>query len=428
MKKILIKILRWTLKILSNLIIWKYDPKIIGVTGSVGKTSTKMAIYTILSHHFKTRVSYGNLNNDLGLPLAILGDFSENELKLVSKDTKSGEKIKEKILFWIKVILQSIYQIIFKNKNYPEILVLEYGADRPGDIKYLLKIAKPQISVITAIGEIPVHVEFYNSPEELALEKSNLIVNLHSSNLCVLNYDDVMVTKIKHRTRAKIVTFGFNSGADIQILNFENKIENGKLEGIVFKIQYENRIIPFKIKNVFGKSYAYSVSAAIAVGMHFGINLITIAQDLESYKPIGGRANLISGIKNTLIIDDAYNASLLSMSAALDLLKDLPAKRKIAVLGDMLELGKYSIIAHEKIGQIVPQAANILITVGPRSKLIAETARKNGLKSKNILTFNTVEEVFDPLIELIKPGDLILIKASHGIRLYELVDALKSIS
>lgn len=410
---------------LSNVIIWKYKPKIIGVTGSVGKTSTKMAIYTVLSNHFKTRVSYGNLNNDLGLPLAVLGDFNEDDLKLVSRDTKSGEKIKEKIFFWIKVILNSISQIIFKNKNYPEVLILEYGADRPGDIKYLLKIAKPQVGIITAIGEVPVHVEFYNSPEELALEKSNLIVNLYSANLAVLNYDDVMIHKIKHRTRAKIVTFGFEKGADIRILNFENKIENGKLEGIVFKIEYENSIIPFRIKNVFGKSYAYAIAAAIPVGIYFGINLINIAESLENYKPIGGRSNIIAGIKNSLIIDDAYNASLLSMTAALDLLKSLPAKRKIAVLGDMLEIGKYSIFAHENIGKLVPEAANILITVGPRAKFIAESAKKNGLKQKNILVFNTVEEVFDPLLQLIKSGDLILIKASHGIRLYELVDILR---
>lgn len=427
MKKILIRILRWTLRILSNVIIWKYKPKIIGVGGSVGKTSTKMAIHTILSNHFKTRVSYGNLNSDLGLPLAILGDFSNKELKLVSRDTKSGEKIKEKIFFWLKVIFNGLYQIIFKNKNYPEILVLEYGADRPGDIKYLLKIAKPEVGVITAIGEIPVHVEFYNSPEELALEESNLIVNLYSSNLAVLNYDDSMINKIKHRTRAKIITFGFEDGADIRILNFENKIENGKLFGIIFKIEYENNVIPFKIKNVFGKSYAYSVAAAIAVAMHFGINLITISQDLENYKPIKGRSNLISGIKDTLIIDDAYNASLLSMSAGLDLLKNLPAKRKIAVLGDMLELGKYSILAHEKIGKIVPKCTDILITVGPRAKFIADIARKSGLKNKNIFVYSAVEEVLDPLIQLIKPGDLILIKASHGVRLYELVENLKSI-
>lgn len=425
MKNFLVKILRWVLRILSNLTIWRYQPKIVGVTGSVGKTSTKLAIFAALSNNFKTRVSYGNLNNDLGLPLAILGDFSPEELKLVSHDTPSGEKVFKKITFWIKVILKSIWQIIIKNKNYPEILILEYGADRPGDIKYLLTIARPCVSVITAIGEVPVHVEYYNSPEELALEKSRLIMHLKPSNLAVLNYDDPMVLNISHRTRANILNFGFKNGADLQIINFENKIENNKPQGIIFKIKYENNIIPFKINNVFGKIHSYAIAAALGVAMHFGINLINAAQNLENYKPAPGRSNLISGIKNTLIIDDAYNASLLSMTAALELLRDLPAKRKIAVLGDMLEIGKYSIFAHENIGKFASSIVNILVTVGPRAKFIAESARKNGLRKNQILSFNTVEEVIEPLMKLIKPGDLILIKASHGVRLYELVDILK---
>ncbi|MGB9608756.1 MAG: UDP-N-acetylmuramoyl-tripeptide--D-alanyl-D-alanine ligase, partial [Minisyncoccia bacterium] len=413
------------LKYLSRLIIWRYKPKIIGITGSVGKTSTKLAIFTILANHFKVRASYGNLNNDLGLPLAILGDFKEEELKLVSSETPSGEKNFSKIFFWIKVIFKSLYQIIFKNKKYPEILILEYAADRPGDIKYLLTIAHPQIGVMTAIGEVPPHVEYYNSREELILEESRLIMNLSSSGLAVLNYDDESVLSVLHRTRANILTFGFKSGADIQIINFENKIENGKLEGIVFKLQYENRVIPFRVKNVFGKSHSYALAAAAAVGIYFGINLINISESAEHYKPAPGRSNLVSGIKNTLIIDDAYNASLASMSLALDLLKNLPAKRKIAILGDMLEIGKYSIFAHERIGKIAADSTNILITVGPRAKFIAESAKKNGLKQKNILSFNTVEEAIDPVMQLIKPGDLILIKASHGIRLYELADILK---
>lgn len=426
MKKLLIKILEKITADLAKLTIWRYKPKIIGITGSVGKTSTKIATATVLSKKFKVRFSYKNLNNELGLPLTVLGDWSEKDLILVSRKTPSGEKKFEKLFFWIKVIFKSIWQIIFKNKSYPQILILEYGADKPGDIRYLLSIARPNIGIISAIGDIPVHVEFYEGPEELALEKSRLIMNLPSYSYAILNYDDEVVMNIKHRTRANILTFGFNDGADIQIINFENKIENNKPIGIVFKIKYENNIVPIRIPGVFGKTHAYAAAGACAVGLVCGMNLIEICESLENYSPEEGRANLIKGIKDSLIIDDSYNASLLSMKAGLDLLNSLPAKRKVAILGDMLEIGKYSIFAHKNIGKIAGKICDILITIGPRAKFIAQAAQKAGLKEKNILSFDTVDEAEEKIIQLIKPGDLILLKASHAIGLHELVKFLKS--
>jgi UDP-N-acetylmuramoyl-tripeptide--D-alanyl-D-alanine ligase len=425
MKKIFVKILKWVLKNLARLTIKRYKPKIVGITGSVGKTSTKIACATVLSKKFKLRSSYGNLNNELGLPLTILGDWSEQDLNLVSRNTPQGKKRIQKLSFWTKVILKSVFQIIFKNKNYPQVLILEYGADRPGDIRYLLNIARPDIGIITAIGEIPVHVEFYSSSEEVALEKSGLIMNIPAYSYVILNYDDDTVMNIKHRTRAHILTFGFDDEADVQIINFENKIENNKPLGIVFKIKYENNIVPVSIFGAFGKSHAYACACACALGLVFEMNLIEIAEALESYKPEKGRANLLEGIKNSLIIDDSYNASFLSMANALDLLKSLPAKRKIAVLGDMLEIGKYSIFAHENIGKIAGKVCDLLITIGPRAKFIAEGAKSNGLKQKNILSFNTVDEAKEELIKLIKPGDLVLLKASHAMGLHQLVDYLK---
>ena len=425
MKKIFVKILKWVLKNLARLTIKRYKPKIVGITGSVGKTSTKIACATVLSKKFKLRSSYGNLNNELGLPLTILGDWSEQDLNLVSRNTPQGKKRIQKLSFWTKVILKSVFQIIFKNKNYPQVLILEYGADRPGDIRYLLNIARPDIGIITAIGEIPVHVEFYSSPEEVALEKSGLIMNIPAYSYVILNYDDDTVMNIKHRTRAHILTFGFDDEADVQIINFENKIENNKPLGIVFKIKYENNIVPVSIFGAFGKSHAYACACACALGLVFEMNLIEIAEALESYKPEKGRANLLEGIKNSLIIDDSYNASFLSMANALDLLKSLPAKRKIAVLGDMLEIGKYSIFAHENIGKVAGKVCDLLITIGPRAKFIAEGAKSNGLKQKNILSFNTVDEAKEELIKLIKPGDLVLLKASHAMGLHQLVDYLK---
>lgn len=425
MRKKFIQILKFILKKLANLTIWRYKPKIIGITGSVGKTSTKLALYTILKNHFSCRASPMNLNNDLGLPLAILGEWNESDLKLVSSDTPPKTKFFSKLFFWLKVIFKSLWQIIFKNRFYPQVLILEYGADRPGDIKYLLSIARPEIAVLTAVGEIPVHVEFYESPESVALEKSRLIMSLPVYGCAILNYDDYTVQNVSHRTKAHILTFGFEDGADIRIVGFENKIENNKPVGIIFKLAYQNNLVPFRVRGAFGKAQAYACAAAAAVAINLGINLIQISEDLENYRPPEGRANLVEGIKNSLIIDDSYNASFLSMMAALDLLKSLPAKRKIAILGDMLEIGKYSIFAHENLGKIVPSVSDVLVTVGPRAKILAESAKDYGLKSKNVLSFETVDEAIDSVIDLIKPGDLILIKASHGIKLYKLAQILR---
>ncbi len=428
MKNIFVKILRKILKELAKLTIWRYKPKIIGITGSVGKTSTKNAVYAVLGKYFNARTSYGNLNNDLGLPLTILGEWSENELKLVSRYTPSGQKLFEKFNFWLKVIFKSIIQIIFKNKNYPEILILEYGADRPKDIKYLLTIAKPIIGIITAIGEVPVHVEFYNSKEELALEKSNLIMSLPSWGIAILNCDDDTVMSLTNRTNAKILTFGFDELADLSIINFENKFEGEILQGEVFKLKYGNSIIPIRIPNTFGKIHAYACAAAALVGLSLNINLINVAEAFEErYRPTEGRSNLIKGIKDSLIIDDCYNASLLSMSAALELLASIPSKRKIAILGDMLEIGKYSIFAHERVGEIAAKIADILITIGPRAKFIASRAKEKGLNKNKIFSFDVVDEAIEMVINLIKPGDLILLKASNAVGLSKIREAIKFI-
>ncbi len=147
--------------VLSRLTIWRYEPKIVGVTGSVGKTSTKTAIGTVLGTNHRVRVSYGNLNNHLGLPLAILGVWMPEEVRLVGRDTPAGTARPRKFFFWAKVIFTSTWNILFRTDGYPDILVLEYGADQPGNIKSLLKIARPTIGIVTAIGDVPAHAEFY---------------------------------------------------------------------------------------------------------------------------------------------------------------------------------------------------------------------------------------------------------------------------
>jgi UDP-N-acetylmuramoyl-tripeptide--D-alanyl-D-alanine ligase len=425
MKTFFVKTLRATLRKLARMTIWRYRPGIVGVTGSAGKTSTKLAIAAVLARGRRIRISRGNLNNDLGVPLTILGDWSDGELTLISRATPAGTKRLQKIGFWLKVVIVSAWHVIFVTDNYPEILVLEYGADRPGDIKYLLGIARPNISVITAIGDIPVHVEYYAGPEEVAREKGRLIEYLPAGGFAILNYDDPVVRNLQSRTRARVMTFGFERGAEVRISRFENKVRDGQPVGISFKIEHGGAVVPVRIDNVFGKAHAYAAAGAAAIGLAFGINLVNISEALAAYAPPESRMCLVPGIKFTTIIDDSYNASLIAMRSALETLRDLPAKRKIAVLGDMLEIGKYTPEAHEMVGRLVPESANVLFTVGPRAKFIAEAARAKKMKSSMIFSFDTADEALKPIQNFIKKGDLILIKGSHSIGLSKVVEEIR---
>lgn len=421
------KLLRWKLRMLARLTIWRYRPAVVGITGSVGKTSAKLAIAAVLSGMRRVRVSAGNMNNDLGLPLAILGDWSKEERVLVSRETPPGTARFRKLLFWLKVIFEAWWRVIVRSNAYPEILVLEYGADRPGDIKYLLRIARPNVSVITAVGEMPVHVEFYAGPDEVAREKGRLIECLPSAGFAVLNYDDESVMDLAPRTRARVVTYGFEKGAEIRIERFENRSDGEEPVGVAFRLLAANGAVPVRLNGVFGKMQAYASAAAAAVGLIFGMNLAKIAEVLGNYHAADARMQLLPGVKRTFLIDDSYNASPLSMHAALDTLRELPAKRRIAVLGDMLEIGKYAPEAHERMGRLAAKSVDILFTVGPRAKFIADAAREAGMKRASIYSFDTADEAGKPLKELMREGDLTLVKGSHAMELSKVVDEIKEV-
>jgi UDP-N-acetylmuramoyl-tripeptide--D-alanyl-D-alanine ligase len=404
MKNTFLRILKFFLRHLARLTLARYKPGIVGITGTVGKTSTKLAVHAVLKHSRTTRVSPKSFNNELGLPLTILGPWDE-----ISSP-----------FFWVKVLFVSLFNLFMKNPGYPEVLILEYGIDRPGDMKYLLDIARPHVGIFTAVGEIPVHVEFFAGPEAVAREKSKLIQHLPATGFAILNADDTTVFETKNQTRAQIITFGFGENADIRVSNF-SQFFDGRVAGESFKLSYGGSLVPIRLENVLGRGQAYAAAAAVAVGLIFGMNLVKIAEALKEYVAAAGRLKVLPGIKETTIIDDTYNASPLAMREALDTLKSLRAKRKIAVLGDMLEIGKYTLEAHEEIGRLVAKRTNILLTIGLRGKFIAEAALKAGLPKKSIFSFMNVGEAGRFLQKIMQKGDLILVKASQGVRLEKIV-------
>jgi UDP-N-acetylmuramoyl-tripeptide--D-alanyl-D-alanine ligase len=410
MKKASVKFLEIILKRLAKSTLEKYKPQVVGITGSVGKSSTKEAVYAVLKNKKRVRANQGNLNNELGLPLTILGDYDYYK-------EDSGNKIG----FWFKVIVSGVGGLITRKTDYPEVLILEYGANKPGDIEYLLKIAKPDIGIITAISDVPVHVEFYNSPEAVGREKSRLIAALGAKGTAILNYDDDVVLQMKEKTRGKIITFGFKEGADIRAINFENQSEGTRPIGLSFKMEHNGSAVPVRMANIFGRSHVYNSLAAAAVGIANNMNLVEIASALMLYRPLAGRMRLIKGEKESWIIDDTYNAAPTSTEEALEALQSLPAKRKIAILGDMAQLGEYSVASHEAIGKKAASVADIIVTVGAKARFIAESGRKKGFIKDNIYSFDNSDDAKAIVEKIIEEGDLILIKGSQVTRMEKIV-------
>lgn len=409
------KLLQIILKLLSKAVIKKYKPIVIGITGSVGKTSTKEAVFSVLKGKFNVGANDASFNNEIGFPMAILG------LK------KPGR------LIWIPNLLKSFGLLLFKNKKYPEILVLEMGADKPGDIGYLINIAKPEIGIITAVGELPVHLEFYSGPEEVAKEKSKLIESLPLKGFAVLNYDDEVVFRMRDLSRGEVMTYGFNAGADLKASDLIYFIQTDYqvAAGLSFKLNYEKSTVPFRLTDALGRHQVYAALAAIAIGLHFGMNLVEISQVLERMEFPKQRMKLVRGKKNSWIIDDTYNASPLSTHAALDTLKEFGDKaitkagngRKIAVLGDMRELGVFVEKAHRLIGNLAGERVEYIFTVGSAAKFIADSAF-NQLPKENIMSFDNSDEAGEYLKNFIQEGDIVLVKGSRAMKMEKVVEVL----
>ena len=415
-------ILQYILKILAIITIWRYRPLIIGVTGSVGKTGAKEAIYSVLNERFNIRRNIKNYNNEIGAPLTVLGSD-------VSPETTFGG-----LLGWLKIFSKSLIIIIYQ-RNYPEILVLELGVSKPDDMKYLMSFLPVKIGVFTAIGEFPSHLEFFSGINKLVEEKSLLIKSLPDDGLAVLNYDDSLVKQVGSDLSEKIKTtyYGFGEGADLRIENYElrvDDIEKGDF-GINFKLDYQGSFVPVRLIRVLGKHQVFSAAAAASVGLFFNLNLVDISEALKDYYSLPGRTNLIKGIKQTWIIDDTYNASPLSTESSLEILNELGLKslnqaRKIAVLGDMMELGVKTESGHRTVGKKAAEIADLIFTVGSRARFIADEAKQNGFSKDKIFEFSKAEDAGLPLQQEMQKADIILIKGSRSMRMEKIIKEIMS--
>ena len=353
----------------------KLDLRVIGITGSVGKSSTKEMVAEVLSQRYRTLKSPGNLNNEIGLPLTVLR-------------------------------LGAGYQRA----------VLEMGFYVPGEIAFLCDLAQPLIGIVTNIGTV--HAERAGSQEAIFIGKSELVQSLPAEGTAILNFDDPWVRKMEEKTRARVFFYGLSSEADL----WADNIQGLGLEGIRFNLHYQNETLNVRVPLI-GRHSVHTALRAAAAGLVEGLTWQEIFEGLRQ-----GHTQLrlvaVRSQNGALLLDDTYNASPESMLAALNLLDELDG-RKIAVLGDMLELGPYEKQGHEMVGLRAARVCDILLTLGLRAHMIAEAARRAGMNKTNIHEFEESEPIIHWLEKHLASNDVALVKGSHGLRMDRIVAALE---
>jgi UDP-N-acetylmuramoyl-tripeptide--D-alanyl-D-alanine ligase len=409
-KNMLKTILHAMLRRYAKAILKKYHPEVVGITGSIGKTSTKETVTKVLESRFTVRSNYKNYNNEIGLPLTIIGI----------------EKSPGRSLFgWINVFIKATRLLLIRTSKYPEILVLEMGADKPGDIQYLVDIAPCKVGVLTFISHA--HTEYFKTIKRIAQEKRIIISHLQSDGFAILNYDNALVMENANVTKAEKITYGFKEGADLRATDVNVFFEEGAPVplGINFKVSYKGSIVPVFLPGFISKAFIPSALAGLAVGVVYGINLVEAAEALQKASPIPGHMRPVSGIKRTLIVDDTYNSSPEAVKSALEVLSKLPVKEngeRIAVLGDMLELGPETVHAHREIGfKIAELGIDRVITVGEASKQTAAAAKEAGVNEDKVTSFDKSPEAGKFLQQIMHEGDIVLVKGSQGSRMEKIV-------
>lgn len=351
-----------------------YQIPVIAITGSVGKTSTKDIIASVVSQKYKTLKTMGNNNNNIGLPFTIL-------------------RLQEE-----------------------EAMVLEMGMNHFGEISLLSSIAKPNICIITNIGTS--HIGNLGSRENILKAKLEILEGADSPTV-IVNNDNDLLHKWQEENKGKrnIITYGIHEPSDRNARDIILKEDSSE-----FICHIDGEDIKIKVP-VGGEHFILNALCAVSVGKLLKIETEKIKKGIEEFKLTKKRMDITELKNGVKIINDAYNASLESMQASLKYLAELKNNRKIAVLGDMLELGEYSQKLHEQVGKEVYQnKIDILMCSGEKAEYIAKKAKEMGMSEENIYYFKNKEEMTDKLKEIMKQGDVILLKASNGMRFFDIVE------
>jgi UDP-N-acetylmuramoyl-tripeptide--D-alanyl-D-alanine ligase len=404
-------------KVVTNIITWeaqmalkRHAPKIIAVTGNVGKTSTKDAIYAVVSQQYNARKSQKSNNSEIGIPLTILGlDTAWSSF--------SG---------WGKNIWRG-FVVAFFSKDFPEWLVLEVGADHPGDIEKVCQWLHPDIVVLTRMSEVPVHIEFFKNAEEVLREKMFLALALKKEGTLVVNSDDPHFMEAVKLLNCKKVFYGATPGADVEIVESEIAYDASPLSlpvGQYAVMRMGGAEEKIEIMGVLGNHIMYPIAAAAAVSVVLGAQS-KLSSAFTNFDSPKGRMRVLKGRSSSVILDDTYNSSPLAAAAALKSLASLSVRgRKIAALADMKELGANSQQAHFEIGRMAGEIVYKLVTVGEMSKWIARGALEAGLSPTKIESYDSAEEAGKALKDFVRAGDAVLVKGSQSMRMERVSAAL----
>lgn len=355
----------------------RFNVRVVGITGSVGKTTTKEITAQVLRRRYRTLKSLGNLNNEIGVPLSVL-----------------------------------------RLRDEHQVLVQEMGMYALGEIARLCEIAQPQVGVVTNVG--PVHLERLGTMEHIAQAKAELVAALPPDGVAVLNADDPLVAAMASQTRARVFTYGLTPEADL----WADEIVSEGMEGIRFRFHYGHEVLHLKVP-LLGRHSVHTALRAAAVGLIEGLSWEEIVAGLLD---TGAQLRLVvvPGVRGATLLDDTYNASPASTLAALNLLADLDVNggRRIAVLGDMLELGSYEEKGHRLVGARAADVVDYLVTVGQRARWIADEAISAGLPASRVIALGTAQAAIERLRALIGPGDFVLVKGSRAVQMEQIVSAL----
>lgn len=353
----------------------KLSPRVVAVTGSVGKTTTKEVIASVLGDRLRVARSEGNLNTEIGMPLMLL--------RATPRD---------------------------------EVLVVEMGMYALGEIRTLAQLARPDIGIVTNVG--PTHLERLGSLENIALAKRELVEELPRDGVAVLNFDDPRVRAMSAACKGRVVYYGLEAAADFWATN---PVSRG-LRGIEFDLHHGGEQVHVRTL-LLGLHSVHAALAASAVAHQFGMSLDETAAALHEVSPTL-RLIVESGINGSTLIDDSYNASPASTLAALNLLTELEG-RKVAVLGDMRELGTYSEEGHRLVGRRAADVVEVLVAVGALGSIIGQEALALGKDPKSVFIAPTNDEAVQQLTSVLRPGDVVLIKGSRGMQMETIVEALR---
>ncbi len=399
----------------SRVALLRFRPRIVAITGSVGKTSTKEAITAALSLFYRVRGSEKSYNSDFGIPLTILG-------------LKTGGS---SAFLWLKNILTGFFRMLFAI-NYPEWLVLEVGAGKPGDIRRFGRLLSPDIVVITRFADIPVHVEFFGTPKAVAEEKTDLARALKKGRTLILGTDDPAVAALaKQFPNQRVITYGLTGTPDVQGTGYsalfasKNALNAKHPVGFACRVRLGDKEFPLEVQGTIGEHLVQPLLAAFATGKALSLDSSRIAREIGKILELPrGRMRVLVGKNDSTIIDDTYNASPVAVEAALRTLSSLEGGRKVAVLGGMAELGSFSEDEHRRIGGLAARSCDFLVTVGVLAEGIRDGACRAGMKEENTRHFSGSLEAGSALLQEIKEGDRVLVKGSQSARMEHVVKAL----